>query len=200
MRPRALLAASVVVAAVVVAVVVRQGGDAEPPTAGTASLLGDSLNVGIEPYLAGAMPNWHFRDDDRVGRTTPEGITRLRAAQSGLAPYLIVSLGTNDRDGAAAYRSHVEQVLRIAGPDRCVIWATIWRDGKPDDTFNAILRRAAENNKRLRLVDWAGMVAEHEAWLAPDHLHGTEDGYRQRAAAVATAVASCVPGQTLAEQ
>jgi lysophospholipase L1-like esterase len=94
----------------------------------------------------------------------------------------------------------VARVLELAGPDRCVIWATIWRDGKPDDVFNDVLRAEAESNKRLRLVAWAEMVDKQPELLAADHLHGNEDGYRKRAEAVAEAVQSCAPGPSFARK
>ena len=49
----------------------------------------------------------------------------------------------------------------LVGPDRCLIWATIWRDGAPNDAFNAVLREAAEAQPRVRLVAWAEMVELH---------------------------------------
>ena len=86
-------------------------------------------------------------------------------------------------------------MLRLAGPERCVVWATIWRDGASHDAFNAVLRDAAKANRRVKLVDWAEMVQDHPDWLADDGLHGNETGYRERAGAVADAVRSCAPGR-----
>jgi lysophospholipase L1-like esterase len=199
MRP-IFLVVTVAAVAVVAFGLARRGEDAVAPN-GTVGLLGDSLNVGIEPYVGDALPGWRVVADDMVGRTTTEGIDRLRTARATLAPYLVVSLGTNDPDGAAStFRADVRRLLRLAGPDRCVIWATIWRFGHPDDAFNAVLRSEAEENKRLRLVDWAGMVKRRPELLAPDGLHGNSDGYRERADAVAAAVGSCVPAPTLTQR
>ena len=78
-----------------------------------------------------------------------------------------------------------------------MVWATIWRDGAASETFNAVLRGAAEANRRVRLVEWASMVEEHDDWLAADGLHGNETGYRERARAVADAVEGCAPAQTV---
>jgi hypothetical protein len=171
------------------------------PAAGTATLIGDSLNVGVEPYLSRALPRWRIVANDRVGRSTPEGIVELAAGRPALASYVVVSLGTNDPPGAVAgFRADVARVLKLAGPNRCVVWATIWRNGAPNDAFNGVLRDAAEASPRVRLVDWSGMVAQHPEWLAPDGLHGNETGYRERARAIAEAVRSCVPGQTVTER
>jgi hypothetical protein len=200
MRSSRFFAALIVVVALGALIVVRERTPtARAVDAGTASLIGDSLNVGVEPYLSEALPRWRIVADDRVGRTTPEGVAELVAGRPTLSSYVVVSLGTNDPpDAVDAFRADVARVLRLVGPDRCVIWATIWRDGAPDDAFNGVLRHAAE--KSPRIVDWAGMVKEHPEWLAPDRLHGSETGYRERARAIGEAVRSCAPGQTLTER
>ena len=50
-------------------------------TRGTATLVGDSLNVGVERYLPDALPHWKIVANDLVGRTTDEGIAELEAGR-----------------------------------------------------------------------------------------------------------------------
>ena len=47
-------------------IVTRAGGHRELPQA--VSLVGDSLNVGIEPYLATELRDWQLSTDDVPGR------------------------------------------------------------------------------------------------------------------------------------
>ena len=197
MRPFVLVTL-LIAAGVAVLVVARHRDRPNTGATGAVTLIGDSLNVGTEPYLAGELRKWRIVTNDRVGRTTPEGIAELEAGRTELAPTVVVSLGTNDPpDAVAMFRADVARVLRLAGPDRCVVWATIWRDGRPNDAFNGVLREAEAANSRVRVVDWAAMVKEHPDWLAADGLHGNETGYRERARAVAAAVRACTPGQTV---
>jgi lysophospholipase L1-like esterase len=192
---------ALLVAGVTALFVVRQrdDGSSDHP-AGAVTLIGDSLNVGTEPYLPDELHTWRIVTNDRIGRTTAEGLVELESGHTELAPTLVVSLGTNDPpEEVDGFRSDVAHLLRLAGPDRCVVWATIWRDGRPNDAFNGVLRDAASGNGRLRIVEWAAMVHEHPDWLAADGLHGNATGYRARARAVASAVQSCTPGQTVAE-
>jgi hypothetical protein len=168
---------------------------------GTVTLLGDSLNVGVERYLSRTLPGWRVVPNDLVGRTTPAGIVELRAGRPPLSSHVVISLGTNDSPGAvSAFRADVATVLGLIGPNRCIAWATIWRDGAPDDAFNAVLRDAAAANHRLRIVEWAEMVRAHPDLLAPDGLHGNEKGYLERAKAVAEATRGCVPAQLASAQ
>jgi lysophospholipase L1-like esterase len=199
MRSTTFFVSFFVVAVAVALVAVRHGTEAQPAESpGTVTLIGDSLNVGVEPYLGEALPGWRVVADDQAGRTTPEGIAELAAGRPALSSYVVVSLGTNDGHDVAAFQANVARVIELAGPDRCVIWATVWRDGKPSVDFNDVLRDAAEANKRLRLVAWAEMVDKQPELLAGDGLHGNEAGYRERAEAVAEAMRSCAPGPSLA--
>ena len=198
MRATSFFAALLVVVAAIALYVARGRGDeASAPRRGTVTLLGDSLNVGVERYLPSALDGWKLLANDRVGRATPEGIDELESGRVALSNYLVVSLGTNDPPtGTDAFRRDVARVLRLVGKNRCVVWATIWRDGAPNDSFNAILREAAKANRRLTLVEWADMVESRPELLAADGLHGNEDGYRARADAVAAAVRKCIPAQS----
>ena len=104
----------------------------------------------------------------------------------------MISLGTNDsRLSVDAFSAAIGDVLGLAGTGRCVVWATIHRDGEAYEPFNDALRDAASRNRNLRLVDWASMVRTHPGWLVSDGVHATPDGYRERAKAVVAAMRAC---------
>lgn len=193
-RPVGLLAAilaAVAIAAVWVAVADRRS---TPPDGGSLVLLGDSLNVGVEPYLPGLLRHWNIRADDVVGRPTVDGLAAFGALRGAPGP-LVVSLGTNDDPrNVSSFQLAVAQVLALAGPSRCVVWANIVRPpaaGTTYDGYNRVLLQAAERIRNFRLVDWATMVRFHPEMLAPDGVHTTPAGYRARAAAIVAAIRSC---------
>jgi len=158
---------------------------------GAVSLVGDSLNVGVEPYLEQELAGWTIDTDDVVGRSTETGVEHLREKGASLGRYVVISLGTNDPSGAVdAFRTDIEQVLGLAR-GRCVVWATIHRDGDAYAPFNGALETEAAANRNLRLVDWTSMLAAHPEWLAADGIHATPDGYRARAAAIVSAMRGC---------
>lgn len=195
MRRRSLLivALAVVVALVAAAAISRERTRAHHAKAlpvSSISMIGDSLNLGTEAPLRDALPRWTFRTDDVVGRSTATGLERLRAAT--LAPYVVISLGTNDPSSeVAAFRAAVADALQIVGPNRCVVWATIHRDLNAYDGFNEVLRAAARGNRNLRLIEWAQMIDKHPEWLAYDGIHGNPAGYAARADAIVPALGSC---------
>lgn len=179
-------------------IVARGNGGEGEQVEGTVALIGDSLNVGVEPYLPGALPSFDLVVNDRVGRRTGEGITEIEQGRARIAPYVVVSLGTNDDPSdVAAFRAAVRRLLALVGPNRCLVWATIWRGGAPSDALNRVLRDAAAENRRMRLVEWAAMVQDHPGWLAADGLHGSPTGYRARARATARAVRDCAPARVV---
>ena len=180
--------------AVAVYAVKRPHDDSRPQATGAATLVGDSLNVGIEPYLADELPGWRLDEHDRVGRATPEGIAELRALKSSLAPVVVVSLGTNDPDGSEPeFRRLVDVAVAIVGPRRCLVWATIVRDGTGRAGFDRVLRDAESDNPNVRLVEWTRLVEHEPTLLAGDAVHGTPEGYARRAEETARAIRGC-PG------
>jgi hypothetical protein len=169
-----------------------RSGTAAGTGAGAVTLVGDSLNVGIEPYLDEELPGWRIDAHDRVGRTTQEGIEELRALAGKLAPVVVVSLGTNDLDGAEAeFKELVEEAVEIVGPDRCLLWATIVRDGTGRTGFDDVLREASAANPNVRLVEWTRMVAQDDSLLSVDLVHATPVGNARRAAETARVVGDC---------
>jgi lysophospholipase L1-like esterase len=191
MRITLVLVLAVAIAAAVV--VVRRSDDESSATAhGSATLVGDSLNVGIEPYLEEALPGWSVDAHDQVGRATREGVDELRARRGALAPVVVVSLGTNDAAGSEEeFRALVDAAVDVVGPSRCLVWATIVRDGEERKGFDDVLRDASEAHPNLHLVEWASMVAEDSSLLATDRVHGTPEGYARRAEETARAIRAC---------
>jgi hypothetical protein len=189
---RLLLAIVLAVAIAVAVYAVKRPDDSPAHATGSATLVGDSLNVGIEPYLGDELPGWRVDAHDRVGRATPEGIDELRSLGGGLAPVVVVSLGTNDSDGSEPeFRKLVNQALAIVGPHRCLVWATVVRDGTPRTGFNQVLVDARSEHPNVRLVEWAALVGGDGELLAGDLVHGTPDGYARRAEETARAIRDC---------
>jgi hypothetical protein len=183
----------VVVVAAAAAFVLLRDDDAPTSRTGSLTMVGDSLNVGVEPYLEEQLPGWRIDMDDVVGRGSDDGIEALAGLGSELGAVVVVSLGTNDpQEDAEGFRADVRDLLSRAGPGRCVVWATVWRDGA-NEAFNDVLADEAHENPNLRLVEWHEMVAEHPEWLIGDGVHGSPEGYAARAEATAGVARECHP-------
>jgi hypothetical protein len=149
--------------------------------------LGDSLTVGIEPYLPALLPGWRVRFDAQVGRTTAEAIAIVRSHRAELAPTVVVGLGTNDDPSPTEFAQHVDELMALLG-DRRVLWVNLNRAGY--ESFNDVLAAAARRDPNLQLVDWATVYAENPQDQTSDGIHATEAGYQLRARIIATALIS----------
>jgi lysophospholipase L1-like esterase len=187
--------AVVLAAGIAVAVYVALGDDeTSTADAGAVTLVGDSLHVGVEPYLDEALPGWSIEHHNRVGKLSSEGVQELSELRATLAPVVVVSLGTNDAEGSEdEFARLVEQAVDLVGPRRCLVWVTIVRDGVERTSFDEVLREARASRPNLHLVEWAAMVAEDESLLASDQVHGTPEGYAKRAEEIARVVRDCAP-------
>jgi lysophospholipase L1-like esterase len=163
----------------------------DPSESGSLVLVGDSLNVGTELYLNEFLEGWEVAADDLAGRSSHGGLAALAEARRAPGP-IVVSLGTNDDpNDPEAFRTRASRLLDLVGPARCVVWATLWRDGEPMGSLNAVLAELARERPNLRLLDWAEMLRRHPDWLASDGTHGSPAGYRARAEEAARLVRAC---------
>jgi hypothetical protein len=155
---------------------------------------GDSLAVGTQPYFPGALPGWSVRTSASISRHAFEGPGVLRSAGS-LPRYLAMSLGTNDDPRqASVFRSAIRETMAIAGPRRCVVWATVVRPAVAGATYagyNRVLRAQARKRPNLDVVHWRRLVRSHPEWLAGDGAHVNAEGYRARARAFARKLRRC---------
>lgn len=189
---RITLALVLAVGIAVAAYVAFDDEEGSTADAGAVTLVGDSLNVGVEPYLDEALPGWRLDAHNRVGKATSEGVEELRALRGRLAPVVVVSLGTNDADGSEEeFASLVDEAIDLVGPRRCLVWVTIVRDGVERTSFDEILRDARASRPNVHLVEWAAMVEDDATLLASDQVHGTPEGYEKRAEEIAEVVRAC---------
>ena len=156
---------------------------------------GDSLAVGTEPYFPGALPGWSIRTSASISRHAFEGPGVLRSMGSALPRVIAVSLGTNDDPRhTAGFRNAIRQTMAVAGPSRCVVWATINRPpvaGTPYTANNTLLREEARQRPNLFVVRWRQLVRANPQWLAGDGVHVDAVGYRARSRAFARQIAKC---------
>jgi lysophospholipase L1-like esterase len=156
---------------------------------------GDSLSVGTDLFLGGVLRGWSVRSEAVISRHASDVPPALRAFGSSLPRVIVVSAGTNDDPGrVSGFARVVREALAVAGPHRCVIWATVVRPpyrGVSYDGYNRALIAIARTHRNLRVLDWAAMARAHPTWFGRDGVHPTMTGYRARAAATARLVRAC---------
>jgi hypothetical protein len=153
-------------------------------------VLGDSLAVGMRPFLGSMLPDREVVWDARTGRTTPQGLARLRADLPQTTPTtVVVSLGTNDGSDPGRFANRMRRLLLALPPTACVVWPAIYRPPRkgPYEALNRVLRRQARSDPRFVVPRWDVAVLRGEVQL-PDGLHPDEFGFRHRSRIVASAI------------
>jgi GDSL-like Lipase/Acylhydrolase family len=154
-------------------------------------VVGDSLAVGMKPYLGELLGSSDVVWDARSGRTTPEGLVHLRARLHQVTPQtVVISLGTNDGPDPARFASRIHRVLAAIPPSACIVWTDINRPPRKGryHGLNRVLERAAKGDPRVVLVHWDRAVL-HGSVSLPDGLHPDAPGFRYRSLMVAGAIA-----------
>jgi len=168
-----------------------------PSTRPTVLVVGDSLAVGMQPSLGPMLRPREVVWDAGNGRTTPEGLRRLRADLRSRQPESVVfSLGTNDGSDPGRFSSRIGRALAAVPADACVVWANIYRPPRKGayHALNRVLERWTQRDARLSVVDWDRAVTSGRVGLRDD-LHPDVTGYRYRSAMIAAAVARGCPAQ-----
>jgi lysophospholipase L1-like esterase len=183
--PTARLAA---LAAALVLIAVPAAQAAQVPT--PVLVVGDSLAVGMEPYLGTLLTPSALVWDARSGRTTPQGLVRLRARLREVVPQtVVVSLGTNDGPDPRRFASRVHRALQAIPATACVVWLDINRPLRKGRyrALNRVLEEAAARDPRMVLVHWDRAVLKGRVAL-PDGLHPDAAGFQYRSLMIAGAV------------
>jgi lysophospholipase L1-like esterase len=153
-------------------------------------VVGDSLAVGMKPYLGEILGSSEVVWDARSGRTTPEGLIRLRARLREVTPQaVVISLGTNDGPDPKRFASRIQGALAAIPASACVVWADINRPPRKGryHALNRVLERAAAHDPRMVLVHWDRAVGRGTVAL-PDGLHPDAAGFRYRSLMIAGAL------------
>jgi hypothetical protein len=160
----------------------------------TVTVQGDSLTKGswwrMPEYLGSRFEIVSVSTHD--GRPSVKGVRLLRHQRLGRV--VVFALGTNDWWSAPrTYRRHLHDVMRIVGPDRCVVLPTIWHAGHPLGWANEILQSMAMRYgpKRIQLAQWAGAVAAGQVRLHDGTHPANHHGWAERAEVVAEAINAC---------
>ncbi|MFL6178356.1 MAG: hypothetical protein ACJ74E_00715 [Actinomycetes bacterium] len=140
-------------------------------------LLGDSLAVGIAPYVDAGLGERTLTVDAAEGRGTATSVSLLTPYAASSAPDWIVSLGTNDN--TEEFGANARALMDLAGPDRCVVWFDVWR-AATDESINATLNDLAADNPNLHLIPWHDTSAMHTEWFSGSDVHPASEGYAVR--------------------
>jgi lysophospholipase L1-like esterase len=153
-------------------------------------IVGDSIAVGLRPYITEMITDREVTFDAKSGRTTPQGLRALRFELARNAPQaVVINLGTNDGANPRVFAARIAKALHAVPPAACVFWPTIVRARRKGayKELNRVLRDAARRDHRLTIINWDRMVAKGTGTLR-DGVHPTQESYRFLSYVTAAAV------------
>ena len=184
---------AVLVAALCAALLALPGTVAGAGDPGAVLVIGDSLGVGMEPYLDDELGGAAVTTDAKTSRTSAEGLEILGAALGPEYGVVVFALGTNDDPAAPQTLAQNLGAAATLADDRCMVVATVSRpplNGVSADGLNEAIREFASAAPNVSLVDWEGAVAA-DPGLLEDGVHATPEGYELRAKLFADAIGRC---------
>lgn len=150
--------------------------EAEPVSV---TMVGDSVMLGASPSILKILPDCVI--DAKVSRqiTQADGVLDSLEQQNTLYPTVVIGLGTNGPFDTA----EGQEIIDRLGSDRTIYWVTVYgKELSWQEDSNATIRKLAEDNENVHIIDWAQAASEHAEWLSSDGIHLTaagRDGYAQ---------------------
>jgi lysophospholipase L1-like esterase len=184
------MARSAGIAALAVAAVLAVACPQARAADGPVLVVGDSLAVGMRPFLVPMLGDRVIAWNARSGRTTPQGMQVLRATLAQVTPAtVVISLGTNDGPDPQRFADRIRRVLGALPPRACVVWPTIIRPPRkgPYGALDRVLRRQARRDPRFVVPSWDYAVLRGNVRL-PDGVHPDDFGFLYRSRMIARAI------------
>lgn len=137
------------------------------------TMIGDSVMLGAAPSILEMLPDCVI--DAKVSRqvTQADSVLDSLEQQNTLNQTVVIALGTN---GPFSTDTGQEIIDRL-GSERTIYWVTVYgRELKWQEDSNAAIRKLAEDNENVHIIDWSQIAPEHAEWLYSDGIHLTAEG------------------------
>ncbi|MGG4217838.1 hypothetical protein ABEW32_06380 [Paenibacillus jamilae] len=154
-----------------------RGKQAQPSASLTGegvTMIGDSVTVGVEPYLKEQLPNMTV--DGKVGRQMSQAVKVINelAVQGKLGDQVIIELGTN----GPFSKNQLHDVLQSLSGARQVILVTTRVPKGWQDAVNETIAQVADEFSNVSVVDWYSASAGKDEYFYRDGVHLKPDGSR----------------------
>ena len=166
-----------------------------PPARGidcSVGVVGDSLMVGVEPYLPAdlaAVGCDHVFTDTLTGRPTGQGAAVLEAADLSEVDLLVIGLGTNDWRDPDRLGVSVDRIMTAAAGRR-VVWVNVGGRLENKEDLNLALFGGSVRWDDLWVLDWDAWISARPQLLGSDGIHLTREGYTERSQVISRFIAT----------
>jgi hypothetical protein len=148
------------------------------------TFIGDSIGVGITPYLQKFYPN--LTVDAKVSRQFSEAKSIVSSLlQSGkLGPTVVIQLGSN----GTIRESDMRKVIELIGSDRKIVFVNVqvprtWCEGD-----NKVISKVCLDYTNTIIADWYGASINNSGYFYKDGVHPNKTGATAMAQLIADAI------------
>lgn len=137
------------------------------------TMIGDSVMLGAASSILGMLPDCVI--DAKVSRQViqADSVIDSLEKQDSLRQTVVIGLGTNGTFSTAAGQELIDRL----GSGRTIYWVTVYgRDLAWQEDSNATIRKLAEDNENVHIIDWSQAASEHAEWLCSDGIHLNVEG------------------------
>ncbi|MDE7232727.1 MAG: hypothetical protein K2N37_06615, partial [Lachnospiraceae bacterium] len=137
------------------------------------TMVGDSVMLGAAPSILGILPDCVI--DAKVSRQViqAESVIDSLEKQDALRQTVVIGLGTNGTFSTATG----QELINRLGSGRTIYWVTVYgRDLSWQEDSNATIRKLAEENENVHIIDWSQAASGHTEWFCADGIHLSVEG------------------------
>lgn len=137
------------------------------------TMIGDSVMLGAAPSIQGIQPDCVI--DAKVSRQViqADSVIDSLEKQGSLRQTVVIALGTNGTFSTAKGQELIDRL----GSGRTIYWVTVYgRDLGWQEDSNATIRKLAEDNENVRIIDWSQAASGHPEWFCADGIHLSVEG------------------------
>lgn len=137
------------------------------------TMVGDSVMLGAAPSILGILPDCVI--DAKVSRQViqADSVIDSLEKQDSLRQTVVIALGTNGTFSTAKG----QELINRLGSGRTIYWVTVYgRDLGWQEDSNATIRKLAEDNENVHIIDWSQAASGHAEWFCADGIHLSVEG------------------------
>lgn len=150
------------------------------------TLIGDSIGIGITPYLKKYYPNLYA--DAKVSRQFSEAksIIQQMLQDDELGPVVVIELGTN----GTITESQLRQVIKLIGSDRKIVFVNIQVARSWCLDNNKTLEKVTAEFSNTVIADWYSASVNKSTYFYKDGIHLSVTGSLVMAKVIEDAVSA----------